>query len=192
MWFPTNVGLRVAELVGEASNPGPRIRRLLRPVEGRDVSRKTTQEDSDSDAPLLRPVVANVEGETIPASSGAVVAFRRGGDNELLLHRASNTTPSVQGESPHPTRRSARLQSMGSRAGHRRGLVVEVAPNVVDATAVALPHVITDVEFDFDASVPVFDPLELDVESGQLPSDMIPGPGVQILEQVWEVPSTMI
>ena len=26
--------------VGEASNPGPRIRRLLRPVEGRDVSRK--------------------------------------------------------------------------------------------------------------------------------------------------------
>ena len=42
--------------VGEASNPGPRIRRLLRPVEGRDVSRKTTHEDSDSDAPLLRPV----------------------------------------------------------------------------------------------------------------------------------------
>ena len=51
--------------VGEASIPGPRIRRLLRPVEGRDVSRKTTQEDSDSDAPLLRPVAANVEGETI-------------------------------------------------------------------------------------------------------------------------------
>ena len=49
---------------------------------------------------------------------------------------------------------------MGSRVGHRRGLVVEVAPNVVDASAVALPsspHVIMDVEFDCDASVLVFD-----------------------------------
>ena len=101
--------------VGEASNPGPRIRRLLRPVDGRDVARRTTQEDNDSDAPLLRPVVANVEGETMPASSDAVVAFRRGGDNELLLHRASDTIPSVPGEFPHPTRRSARLQSMGYR-----------------------------------------------------------------------------
>ena len=101
--------------VGEASNPGPRIRRLLKPVDGHDVARRTTQEDSDSDAPLLRPVVANVEGKTMPASSDAVVAFHRGGDNELLLHRASNTTPSVPGESPHPTRRSARLQSMGCR-----------------------------------------------------------------------------
>ena len=113
--------------VGEASNPGPRIRRLLRLVEGRDVSRKTTQEDSDSDAPLL----------SLP--------------------------PSVPGESPHPTRRSARLQALGSRAGHRRGLIVELAPNVVDASAVAL-HVITDVEFDCDASAPVFDPLESDEE----------------------------
>ena len=44
---------------------------------------------------------------------------------------------------------------------------MEVAPNVVDASAVALPsspHVITDVEFDCDASVPVFDPLESDEE----------------------------
>ena len=44
---------------------------------------------------------------------------------------------------------------------------MELAPNVVDASAVALPnspHVITDVEFDCDASVPVFDPLESDEE----------------------------
>ena len=57
-----------------------------------------------------------------------------------------------------PTRRSARLQAMGSTAGHRRGLVVEVAPNVVDAIAVALPrppHVITDI---MESDVPVFDP----------------------------------
>ena len=31
------------------------------------------------------------------------------------------------------------LQAMGSTAGHRRGLVVEVAPGVVDASAVVLP-----------------------------------------------------
>ena len=125
--------------VGEASSPGPRIRRLLRPVEGRDVSRKTTQEDSDSDAPLLRPIAASVESGTIPASSGSVAAFRRGGrENELLLHRASSIAPSVP-EFQHPTRRSARLQAMRSRASHRRGPVVEVAPNVVDASAVALP-----------------------------------------------------
>ena len=43
-------------------------------------------------------------------------------------------------ESPPPTRRSARLQAMVQRAGHRRGLVVEVAPGVVDATVVALPN----------------------------------------------------
>ena len=84
-------------------------------------------------------------------------------------------------ESPPPTRRRARLQAMGSREGHRRGLVVEVAPIVVDAIAVALPsspHVITDVlESNLpvcDAgllaqsarvqSMPVFDPLESDEE----------------------------
>ena len=38
-----------------------------------------------------------------------------------------------------PTRRSARLQ--GVRADHRRGLVVEVAPNVVDTTAVDLSDI---------------------------------------------------
>ena len=43
-------------------------------------------------------------------------------------------------------------------------MVVEVAPNVVDATAVALPgppHVITDA---VESDVPVFDPLDSDEE----------------------------
>ena len=75
------------------------------------------------------------------------------------------------------------------RAGHRKGLVVEVAPNVVDASAVVLsssPHVITDVELDCDASVPVFDPLEsndedeLDAISRNVTG--VPGVGVSYLQ----------
>ena len=48
---------------------------------------------------------------------------------------------------------------------HRRRLVVEVALGVVDASAVALlDHVISDVESNCDASVPVFNPLDSDEE----------------------------
>ena len=48
-------------------------------------------------------------------------------------------------------------------AGCRRGLVVEVAPGVVDASAVALPssHVIPDVA---ESDVPELDPLDSDEE----------------------------
>ena len=48
-------------------------------------------------------------------------------------------------------------------AGHRRGLVVEVAPGVVDGSAVALPssHVIPDVA---ESDVLVFDPVDSDEE----------------------------
>ena len=48
-------------------------------------------------------------------------------------------------------------------AGHRGGLVVEVAPGVVDASVVALPssHVIPDVA---ESDLPVFDPLDSDEE----------------------------
>ena len=41
-------------------------------------------------------------------------------------------------------------------SGHRRRLVVEVAPGVVDTSAVALPSLVPDEESDCDASVPVF------------------------------------
>ena len=58
-------------------------------------------------------------------------------------------------ESPPPTRRTAR---------YRRGLVVEVAPGVVDATAIVLPSPHTDV---VESCVPVFDPLDSD-EEGEL------------------------
>ena len=47
---------------------------------------------------------------------------------------------------------------------HRRRLVVEVAPGVVDASAVALPSVIPDEESDCDASVPVFGPSDSEEE----------------------------
>ena len=58
----------------------------------------------------------------------------------VRVGEASNPGPIRQlADSQLPTRRSARLQAMGSTAGHRRGLVVEVIPNVVDAIAVALP-----------------------------------------------------
>ena len=74
----------------------------------------------------------------------------------VRVGEASNPGPSRQlspghgslSESPLPTRHSARLQARVPRAGHQRGLVVEVAPGVVDATAVALPsapNVITNV-----------------------------------------------
>ena len=60
-----------------------------------------------------------------------------------------------------PTRRSARLQTMGA----------EVAPNVVDATAVVLPSsphatVVDGLENDLPVgeAVPVFDPMESDEE----------------------------
>ena len=50
---------------------------------------------------------------------------------------------------------------------YRRGLVREVAPNVVDATAVELPsspHASVVDAFEFDLSVPAFDPMESDEE----------------------------
>ena len=53
----------------------------------------------------------------------------------------------------------------GARAGYRRGLVVEVAPGFVDATAVALasaPNVITHV---MESNEPVFDPSDSDEEA---------------------------
>ena len=66
----------------------------------------------------------------------------------VRVREASNPGPIRQlAHSPLLTRRSDKLQAMESTAGHRRGLVVEVA--------VALPgppHVITDI-MESDASV---------------------------------------
>ena len=79
----------------------------------------------------------------------------------VRVGEASNPGPSRQlADSPLPTRRSASLRALGSTAGHRRGLVVEVALGVVDVSAVALPgspHVIT---LAVEPDVPVFDPMD--------------------------------
>ena len=61
------------------------------------------------------------------------------------------------------TRRSTRLQ--GVRVDHRRGLVVEVAPNVVDATAVDLSDVMNgENDLAVSEAVPVFNPMDSDEE----------------------------
>ena len=82
----------------------------------------------------------------------------------VRVGEASNPGPSSQLSSGHgspseslpPTRRSARLQAMGPRAGHRRGLVVEVALGVVDAAAVALPSAPNVVTCVVEFNEPVF------------------------------------
>ena len=83
------------------------------------------------------------------------VIFRYGLSG-VRVGEASNPGPAFQ----FPTRRSGRLQ--GARADHRRGLVVEVAPNVVDATAVDLSDVV-DGENDLPV-VPVLNPMDSDEE----------------------------
>ena len=191
MWLPTNVGLRVAEL-GRRPTQVPEsggCSGLLKD--------KTTQEDSDSDAPLLRPVAASVEGETIPASSGAVAAFRRGRhDNELLLHRASSITPVPN--FPHPSRRSARLQAMGSRAGHRRGLAVGCAECCRRQCSCSVEFTTRDHRCGVLAQacqcLTRWNWM-LSLGSCHRTRSQVPiaesAMRVQILEQVWEVPSTI-
>ena len=99
-------------------------------------------------APVMPPVRPERCDELVDRQSTRLHSAVGGRDNELMLHRASSVAPSVPQKFPHPIRQGARLQAMRSRAGHRRGLVVEVAPNAVDASAVVLPsspHVITEV-----------------------------------------------
>ena len=63
---------------------------------------------------------------------------------------------------------------------HRRLLVVKVAPNVVDATAVELPsspHASVVNTLEFDLSVPAFDPLESDEgDEFETGVPIVPGP----------------
>ena len=62
-----------------------------------------------------------------------------------------------------------------SRADHRRGLVVEVAPGVVDATAVALPPPDVVESLELDIRVPAFDLVDSDDElDDEFPRD-VPG-----------------
>ena len=96
---------------------------------------------------------ASHPGPMTPSSScGAESEARLRG---VRAGEASNPCP--------PTRRSARLQ--GVRADHRRSLVVEVAPKVVDATAVDLSDTM-DGENDLADSeaVPVFNSMDSDEE----------------------------
>ena len=112
-----------------------------------------TSSDDDDDAPLLskglrRNVVPRVAGSASVADCGQTVA-------DSIVSRESTQFPLLGPD----------LADYGeSRPHHRRGLVVEVAPGIVDATAVALPPP-DDVEsLELDLRVPAFDPVESDDE----------------------------
>ena len=105
----------------------------------------------------VKVVLRLIEGQLVPCGSFVRLersSRRRGvesGSHSSVGRFSASDTPQCQ-------------VAMGSTAGHRRGLVVEVAPGVVDGSAVVLPsppHVITDV---VASDVPVFDPMDSDEE----------------------------
>ena len=111
--------------MGEATNPGPdnKRRRLqrLRAIRFQDCDTDAQATDTDDEDPLSRRPESplNLEPVFSPAPSPVIRAL----EEDLSGH-------------PFP------------RPGHRRGLVKEVAPGVVDVTAVAMssgPNVITHV-----------------------------------------------
>ena len=154
--------------VGEASHPGPRRRRLVRSssVESSWCGPDRTLLD-DFERDLLASGLERAAGTQIDASSDDEPLMRPSSGRHVVPRMSerdhgesldNQVAPSAIDISPRG------LHAGGS--GHRRRLVVEVAPGVVDASAVALPssHVIPDEESDCDASVPVFDPLDSDEE----------------------------
>ena len=132
-------------------------RRLLRPVEGRDVSRKTTQ------------VVASSCGQCRGRDDSGI--FRCSG---RIPHWGTQQRVVIASSQQHcAIRISASDTPECQVASHGQEQAIEEVwswnnlRTMFDASAVALPsspHVITDVEFFCDASVPVFDPLESDEE----------------------------
>ena len=89
-------------------------------------------------------------------------------DEELLLHARHTVAVSQPTHglavADSGTRHSARLQ--GVRGDHRRGLVVEVAPGVADATAVDLSDDVSDGDDDLadGEAVPAFNFMDSDEE----------------------------
>ena len=87
-------------------------------------------------------------------------------DEEPLLRHAVAVSQPTHGVAVADSgiRRSARSQ--GERADHRRGLVVEVAPGVVDATAVDLSDDVSDGDDDLadGEAVPGFFKMDSDEE----------------------------
>ena len=145
--------------VGEASHPGPRRRRRVRSssVESSWSGPDRTLLD-DFERDLLASGLERTVGTQIDVSS----------DDEPLLRPSSgrHVVPRM-GERDHGEEGEPTTIAVGPRGlpgpGCRRGLVVEVAPGVVDASAVALPssHVIPDVA-ESDAPVFHWDPDEDD------------------------------
>ena len=102
------------------------------------MSRKNSSADNFL---IVAMLVTNLDGEVITRDVFAL----------SVTTRMMSSTPSTQ------------FAHQGVE-NHRRGLVVEVAPNVVDATAVELPsspHASVVDALEFDLSVPAFDPRSL-------------------------------
>ena len=130
--------------VGEASHPGPTRRRRVRSssVESSWSGPDRTLLD-DFERDLLASGLERTAGTQIDVSS----------DDEPLLRPSSgrHVVPRMgerdHGEEGEPTAIAVGPRGLHAGPGCRRGLVVEVALGVVDASAVALPssHVIPDV-----------------------------------------------
>ena len=138
--------------VGEASHPGPRRRRRVRSSSVESSWSGPDRTLLDDCERLLASGLERTVGTQIDVSSD---------DEPLLRPRSGRHVVPRMGERDHGE------EGVGFRGlpgpGCRRGLVVEVAPGVVDASAVALPssHVIPNVA-ESDAPVFHWDPDEDD------------------------------
>ena len=118
----------------------------------------------DCERDLLVSDVVRTVGAQVDASSDDELLMRPSSGRHVVPRMGEKEFNQVA-EVGEPGAIDVGPRGMHAGPGHRRRLVVEVAPGVVDASAVALPdHVISDGESDCDASVPVFDPLDSDEE----------------------------
>ena len=132
--------------VGEASHPGPRRRRWVRSSSAESSwsgPDRALRDDSERD--LLDLDVVRTVGE-VDASSDNEPLMRPSSGRHVVPRRGEKEFNQVA-EVGEPSAIDVGPRGIHVGPGHRGRLVVEVAPGVVDASAVALPdHVISDEE----------------------------------------------
>ena len=166
--------------MGEASNPRPQLSHQRSPSPG--STEESLVMPARTSEELMDAMQEDFEGTQVRRRTRRRVLS----DDDLPLtqvlpafpHLASRRVvlvPGASGDTPHsgPDRSDScddgdetQFAHHGSE-NHRRSLVREAAPNVVDATAVELPsspHTSVVDALEFDLSVPAFDPLESDEE----------------------------
>ena len=175
--------------VGEASNPGPQLSRQRSPSQG---STEESVMPAKASEELMDAMQEDFEGTQVRRRTRRRVL----GDDDLPLtqvllavsHLASRRVvlvPGASGDSPRsgPDRSDSGEDGDATQfahhggENHRRGLVREVAPNVVDATAVELPsspHTSVVDVLELDLSVPAFDPEE-DEHDARVPTSPVSG-----------------